>query len=154
VSAGYREALEKNVIEPVRLVEKLVASRPYVTRLYTTLSAAEMTVDPLFTFNADQPAVSNTHTAERVVECNPDITQFDAPWRVELPQGGVIRGVGSVWPTAVAPALARCSKTTAPRSAACSRPTTTRCQAVTRARAAAPSRPGARRSARRGSRWR
>jgi MYXO-CTERM domain-containing protein len=42
------------------------------------------------------------HTAERVIECGPGYYQFSAPWRIELPQGGVIRGgpqnIGS-WPT-------------------------------------------------------
>ena len=71
-----------------------------MTRLYTTMSAAEMTEDPLFTFNPDLQPVSNIHTAERVIECNPSVEQFSAPWRIELPQGGVVRGIGSsqVWP--------------------------------------------------------
>lgn len=76
-----------------------------MTRLYTTMSADEMTVDPLFTFNPELPTVSNVHTAERIIECNPDIDQFDAPWRIEFPQGGVIRGTADqvgTWPNATA----------------------------------------------------
>jgi MYXO-CTERM domain-containing protein len=42
-----------------------------------------------------------------VIECGPGLTQFSAPWRVELPQGGVIRGSGQdaqsrIWPAATA----------------------------------------------------
>jgi hypothetical protein len=96
---AYIAALEKNVIEPMRLVQQLIDEHPYMTRLYTTLSAAEMTVDPLFTFNPELEPYSNVHTATRVIECNPSVQQFNAPWRVELPQGGVIRGVGTAWPT-------------------------------------------------------
>jgi len=35
-----------------------------------------------------------------VIECNPSVEQFSAPWRIELPQGGVVRGIGSsqAWP--------------------------------------------------------
>jgi MYXO-CTERM domain-containing protein len=101
----FVEALGKNVIEPVRLVQKLLDSRPYVTRLYTTMSAEDMTVDPLFTFNPDLPTVSNVHSGNRIIECNSRITVDEAPWRIELPQGGIIRGAGPVnfsttWPDA------------------------------------------------------
>lgn len=101
--SAYVTALERDVIEPVRMVQELLDSRPYVTRLYTTMSAEDMTVDPLFTFNPDLADVSNIHTAERIIECNPNISQFEAPWRIELPQG-VVRGLASqvgTWPAAV-----------------------------------------------------
>jgi hypothetical protein len=98
------QAIEDGVIEPIRSVQELLDSQPYVTRLYSTLSAKEMTLDPLFTFNADLADVSNVHTADRVIECNSSIDMSAANWRIELPQGGVIRGrpedVGT-WPTAV-----------------------------------------------------
>jgi uncharacterized protein (TIGR03382 family) len=99
--AAFISAIETGVIQPVRLVQTVIDAHPYVTRLYSTLSAAEMTVDPLFTFNPDLPTVSNIHTAERIIECNPDIFQSEAPWRIEFPQGGVVRGTASQvgnWP--------------------------------------------------------
>ena len=103
--ATFIQAIEDQVIEPVRLMQRLLLSRPYVSRLYTTMSAADMTVDPLFTFNPDLPTVSNLHTAERIIECNSNVLRSEAPWRIELPQGGVIRGApspggGLAWPTA------------------------------------------------------
>jgi len=98
------QAIEDNVIKPIRDVQQLLDRSPYVTRLYSTLSAAEMTLDPVFTWNPDLGDVNNLHTAERVIECNPSIAASAANWRIELPQGGVIRGrpedVGS-WPSAV-----------------------------------------------------
>lgn len=102
---AYVQALESNVIEPVRMVQDLIDSRPYVTRLYTTMSAAEMTEDPLFTFNPDLDDVSNIHSAERVIECSADVDFSEAPWRIELPQGTVVRGNGqnvqqATWPAA------------------------------------------------------
>jgi MYXO-CTERM domain-containing protein len=99
--AAFIAALEDSVIEPVRLVQDLIDEHPNVTRLYSTLSAAEMTVDPLFAYNADLEDVSNVHTAERIIECNPDVFEFEAPWRIELPQGGVVRGTADqvgTWP--------------------------------------------------------
>jgi hypothetical protein len=102
--ATYLNQLQKDVIDPVKLVQNLIDAHPSMTRLYTTLSAEEMTVDPLFTFNPDLDDVDNLHTAERVIECNSRVLQSEAPWRIELPQGGVIRGnsagVGT-WPTAL-----------------------------------------------------
>lgn len=102
--AGFLAALEKNVIEPVRLVQRLIDSHPQVTRLYSTLSAKEMTVDPLFTFNPELKPVNNIHTANRVIECGAGYYQDQAPWRIELPSGDVVRGgpttVGT-WPTAL-----------------------------------------------------
>jgi hypothetical protein len=107
-AATFLSELEAGVIEPVRLVQRLLDSQPQVTRLYTTLSAAEMTVDPLFTFNPDLQPVSNLHTGERVIECSPEYTQNEAPWRILLPQGDLVRGSGlppggrPSWPLALA----------------------------------------------------
>jgi uncharacterized protein (TIGR03382 family) len=99
--AAFIAAIETSVIEPVRVVQRVIDEHPYVTRLYSTMSAAEMTADPLFTFNPTLAEVSNLHTAERIIECNPNIFQFEAPWRIELPQGGVVRGTADqagTWP--------------------------------------------------------
>jgi MYXO-CTERM domain-containing protein len=105
LDSTFLSALETNVVQPVRLVQDLIKAHPQITRLYTTMSAAEMTVDPVFTFNPDLRAVSNIHTAERVIECSAGYYQEEAPWRIELPQGGVIRGTPSDvgnWPTSFA----------------------------------------------------
>ena len=94
------------VIEPVKKTQDLLVSRPYLTRMYSTMSSDEMTVDPAFRYNSDLADVSNIHKALQVIECSPDISQYEAPWRIELPQGGVIRGKGSYeWPIEVDGAL-------------------------------------------------
>lgn len=97
-------ALEENVIEPMRVMQDLLDRAPDVTRLYTTLSPDEMTIDPAFTFNPELPKVSNIHTAERVIECDDGTLLQDAPFRIELPQGDVVRGtaqdVGN-WPVSL-----------------------------------------------------
>lgn len=96
------DGVQLNVIDPVIDTQKLITSRPYLTRLFTTMSADEMTVDPLFSVNPDLSDISNVHTAEQVIECSSDVYSWEAPWRIELPQGGVVRGAGSgnVWPYA------------------------------------------------------
>ncbi len=101
VAADFVAALESEVIAPARLVQELIDAHDKVTRLYTTMSAGEMTVDPLFSFNASLDDVSNIHTAERIIECGPGYYESTAPWRIELPQGGVIRGGPEdlgIWP--------------------------------------------------------
>lgn len=99
--AMFVASVRTNVIEPMEETRQLFLDHAYVTRLYTTMSAEEMTRDPSFDFNADLGDVSNLHMAERVIECSPSIDQFDAPWRVELPDGQTVRGEGNTWPFSV-----------------------------------------------------
>jgi len=103
-AAAYLPELDKDVIQPVKRVQALIDGHPRMTRLYTTLSADEMTLDPAFAFNADLPEVSNVHTAKRVIECSPNLSQNEAPWHIELPQGDTVWGSGAdaasaTWPT-------------------------------------------------------
>ena len=99
-SEDYLAQLETQVFEPVKRVQRLINAHPQITRLYTTLSAEEMTLDPLFGFNPDLPGVSNVHTAERVIACNPSVYQSEAPWHIALPHGEVVWGTGSgIWPS-------------------------------------------------------
>lgn len=90
-----------NVIDPMEDTADLFAAAAKMTRLYTTMSAHEMTVDPLFDFNASLPDYSNVHGAERVIECSGLVTQGEAPWRVVFENGDVVRGQGFSWPFSV-----------------------------------------------------
>ncbi len=96
---AFIDALGEEVVEPMIATQELLSSRPYVTRLYTTLSAPEMDLDPLFDFNPDLPPVSNIHTARRVIECHRSIYQSEAPSRFHLEDGRVVRvSAGAQWP--------------------------------------------------------
>jgi MYXO-CTERM domain-containing protein len=91
--------LQEQVVAPMREAQTLLESRPYVTRLYTTLSAPEMDVDPVFDFNPDLPAVSNVHNATRVIECSSMFWQSEANSRIELEDGRVVRlQANAPWP--------------------------------------------------------
>jgi hypothetical protein len=91
INAVRKELFEK-VYKPMLDTEQLLQSQPYVTRLYTTMSAKEMTLDPAFAFNGDLGDVSNIHTAERTFGC-------DDSWKIVLPQGDTVYGdPGAVWP--------------------------------------------------------
>jgi hypothetical protein len=98
---AFLAEMESTVIEPLVATKMLFDATSVSTRLYTTMSAHEMTVDPMFDFNPDQPTdVSNFHQADRIIECSPLIDRADAPWRVELENGLVVRGTGTDWPFA------------------------------------------------------
>jgi hypothetical protein len=91
-------ALEAQVIAPMRATQALFDGSAYVTRLYTTLSASEMTLDPTFDFNPGLPSVNNVHMADRVIFCSPDHSFQTAPWLARLPNGEQVRGEGFRWP--------------------------------------------------------
>jgi hypothetical protein len=101
-SATFVQLLEEHVIAPVADTAALFSNAPYLTRLFTTISADEMTVDPSFDYNLDLAQVSNVHVAKQRIDCNEERARADAPWRIELPQGGVVLGEGSSqeWPVA------------------------------------------------------
>lgn len=107
--ASFEEALDREVVEPVLAMQRLLRSQPIATRFYTTLSPDEMTVDPEFDFNPDLPLVSNAHTAQRVIECRGDTTFSEARWRVTLEDGRVIRGENATpgWPISSSLPVAR-----------------------------------------------
>ncbi len=67
--AGLAAAV-RDQIQPVREhLAQVFEAAPYLTRLYTTLSAEEMDEDPVFSFNPDLDEVPRTRTAVRTVQC-------------------------------------------------------------------------------------
>lgn len=98
--ALFRELLDTTVVQPVMHTQEIINSRPYMTRLYSTMSPDEMTLDPVFTFNPDLAPVSNVHTAQLYLQCDPSLYEYEAPWRIVLPQGGTLYGTGqyTTWP--------------------------------------------------------
>lgn len=82
--AAFLADVEQDVVAPVRRSDTLFAGFDWLTRLYTTLSAEEMTKDPAFDFNADLPSVDRARMATaRRTACN-------APFEVSLPSGRVV----------------------------------------------------------------
>ncbi len=94
----FKAALEEHVIAPLESTAELFRSHPYMTRLYTTLSADEMTLDPEFDFNPDLQDYSNVHVLDRTVNCE------DNTWEVAYDDQLTIRGEGTTWPFSLADA--------------------------------------------------
>ncbi len=69
--AALKERILSEYIDVNQNVIRLVGQNPYLTRLYTTLSADEMTVDPVFSFNMDmQTDVSRNRSADLIYDCD------------------------------------------------------------------------------------
>lgn len=90
--------LDEKVVRPVTDTAALLYGAPYLTRLYSKMSAAEMTADPVFDYNGDLELIGNPRVARQFIRCSPGLNQSDAPWRMELPHGGVVQGTGTGWP--------------------------------------------------------
>ena len=78
-----RQAFIDIEVNPLKASAALLPNGRYLTRLYTTLSADEMTLDPGFDFNADMPPQSRERRATLELQCNNDQTE----WSLTLGEG-------------------------------------------------------------------
>jgi MYXO-CTERM domain-containing protein len=67
--AAMTEKIEAEINEPRIMINDAFTRNPYLTRLYSTMSAHEMTLDPMFGWNRDLPAQSNIRNAVRRIRC-------------------------------------------------------------------------------------
>jgi hypothetical protein len=67
---GFARALEERVIVPGRRASDLLQAHSYLTRMFTTISPAEMTEDPTFEERDGLPPVGFTQTATLVTKCD------------------------------------------------------------------------------------
>jgi MYXO-CTERM domain-containing protein len=85
-TAGFVQEIRDIIITPANKSRDLLHAHPYLTRLFTTMSAEEMTIDPDFDFNAEAPEVSNLYTAKASFEtCDSDFSKRRV--KLELPDG-------------------------------------------------------------------
>jgi hypothetical protein len=73
-AAAFADELQARVVQPLIDGQALFTGLPYLTRLFTTMSADEMVRDPLFSFNPDLPDISNVHRVEATPLCDPGST--------------------------------------------------------------------------------
>lgn len=94
--AAFAAELQERVIAPGQHAVELLDSWPYLTRLYTRVSAEEMTVDPIFHANADLPDVPLPGVAmQECLDCDGE----DAV--ATLPDGRMVYLPKSSWPTSL-----------------------------------------------------
>ena len=88
---AFTAALDERIFEPMRHAQDLFDGAAYLSSLYTTMSADEMTLDPAFTFNPDMDDVSNNRNAELITDCGDGRRYEDAPRTLRLSDGREIR---------------------------------------------------------------
>ena len=71
-TAALTDRIEMEINPAREHLMEMAAAHPYVTRLYSTMSPEEMTLDPEFTFNGDLGDVSNVRTIEVEIPCDGD----------------------------------------------------------------------------------
>jgi MYXO-CTERM domain-containing protein len=69
---AFAAALAERIIEPGLHAVDLIEAWPHLTRLHTTMSPVEMTIDPTFHTNADLPDVEATVASACQVLCGGD----------------------------------------------------------------------------------
>jgi len=85
------DALEEAIVRPRAEAQAMVERHAKLTRLFTTMSADEMTEDPVFTLAPGAPDVSRLHMAELVTECSPEYFPPRAPQRMRFASGREVR---------------------------------------------------------------
>jgi hypothetical protein len=92
--------LEALVIAPLEKTAQLFRDQRYLTRLYTTMSARDMTLDPEFDLNPALADVSNAHNlALKYLDSCPGDTS--GRWEAVLENGQVVPGRDGSWPYSV-----------------------------------------------------
>ncbi|MBM3269342.1 MAG: DUF2330 domain-containing protein [Candidatus Sericytochromatia bacterium] len=87
-AAKFAEDIRTTFVKPIDEAADLIGRLPYLTRMYTTMTVAAMGAkDPLFAFNSKLGDVSNVHTADAAILCNPDVYEHEAPYRITLANG-------------------------------------------------------------------
>ncbi len=84
--ADLLRRLTEEINEPRAHLAGLFEANPYLSRLYSTMSPNEMTVDPMFDFNADLTPVANRRQATRIVSCVNGSPDFEGAI-IETPSG-------------------------------------------------------------------
>jgi len=67
---GLAQRIEDEILPIYGQLNMLFARHPDLTRLFSTMSADEMDLDPVFDLNVDLPNVDNRHVARMVVGCD------------------------------------------------------------------------------------
>ena len=89
--SAFVQDLDEVLLTPMREAEGLFSKHAYLTRLTSSVSPEEMTLDPVFTQNAQMGDVSNVHRATLVYECGNGTPYDEAPRFIELSDGRILR---------------------------------------------------------------
>jgi hypothetical protein len=127
-AGGLALALEREIAEPRRHAQSMIDAHPYVTRMFTTMSAAEMTLDPEFRADEALGDVAAVNRSTVITRCDSNHYLSEAPTsrqmgtrEVQLSSGSIANDLvychsrGLVLPSEVTSP----PPSTAPRSSGC-----------------------------------
>ena len=87
-SRAFAAAIDERIVAPLENAQGLFDSHPHLTRMTSSVSPVEMTVDPTFVFNADMAqSVDTQRTATVEMYCGDGVSFEDAPRRLVLADG-------------------------------------------------------------------
>lgn len=93
--------LDERIVQPLIAANDLFDQYSQVTRMTSSMSAEEMTVDPMFVTNADMTEpVSNQHNAKMVIDCGDGGKYSEATRWIELQDGSTVNVPPDSWYTA------------------------------------------------------
>jgi hypothetical protein len=76
--AGAAMAIDQAITQPRRAADALIGRHPYTSRLFTTMSAADMTVDPEFRLDPMLGDAPSAHAATAVSACDASVYADEA----------------------------------------------------------------------------
>lgn len=91
------DALDETIVTPLREAEALFTDHPYLTRMTSSMSSDEMTLDPYFVQNPSMEEVSNIRMATLIMECGDGIRTSEANRRIVLEDGREILVPPDTW---------------------------------------------------------
>jgi MYXO-CTERM domain-containing protein len=95
---AFTAALDEQVVQPLHDAEQLYVRHGRLTRMTSSVSPEEMTLDPIFVLNADMTdPVSNQHTAKLVIDCGDDGSYSASPRWIELADGTTLQVPPDQW---------------------------------------------------------
>ncbi len=90
------DALDERLVQPLVRAEAMMEA-PTLSRMTSSLSPAEMTVDPMFTANPDMGDVDNVHIAVLTTDCRQINDAYHAPRSFEVPDGPEVLVPSQAW---------------------------------------------------------
>jgi uncharacterized protein (TIGR03382 family) len=94
---AFVDDLEAIIIDPLIRAQRVFDSSQYISRLTSSISPVEMTVDPVFVFNGDMGDVPNYRRADLVFICGDGTPISEAPRRIDLADGRSILLPAQEW---------------------------------------------------------
>jgi hypothetical protein len=82
--AALASAIQTEITEPRLADEELVYSHPRLTRLYTNIAVADMTLDPIFVEEPRMPDTPAVHEATLITECDSGVYEEDAAQHLDI----------------------------------------------------------------------